>query len=197
MTTTRPAPLLTVGHGKLRHPELAALLHGADVTHLVDVRSHPGSRHNPDVFREALADSMPGHDIAYRWEPRLGGRRRPVADAPDTVWQVASFRAYAVHTRTSEFTAAMDELLDQATMARTAIMCSESMWWRCHRRLIADVVSLTTDVEVFDLAHDGRLTPHPVAEGARVRDDGQVVWDGAAPASCGEESPSRTSRKGR
>lgn len=183
MTTTRPAPLLTVGHGKLRHPELAALLHGADVTHLVDVRSHPGSRHNPDVFREALADSMPGHDIAYRWEPRLGGRRRPVADAPDTVWQVASFRAYAVHTRTSEFTAAMDELLDQATMARTAIMCSESMWWRCHRRLIADFAVVARKRPVLHLMPDGKLRPHIPTPGVRLRDDGMIIYD-AAPAAA-------------
>ena len=192
--------LLTVGHGTLDADPLARLLRDADVELLVDVRRYPGSRAHPHVKREAMQGWLPDAGIDYRWEPGLGGRRRLPAVEPvtDCWWRVAAFAAYAAYTRTPEFAAARDALLDDVRRRRVAICCSEAVWWRCHRRLIADVVSLTTEVEVLDLAHDGRLTPHPVAEGARVRDDGQVVWDAvAAPASSGGLSPSRTSRKGR
>ena len=171
--------LLSVGHGRLDRTTLAELLQAAGVEALVDIRRYPGSRRNPDVAADALADWLPRAGIAYRTEPRLGGRRRLPPDAPreDPWWRVEQFAAYAAHTRTAEFAKALDDLLEQAAGARTVMMCSESVWWRCHRRLVADVVVLGRRGEVGHLMHDGRLVGHPVAEGARLRPDGAVVWD--------------------
>lgn len=176
--------LLTFGHGTAGEAEILAALHGAGVRRLVDVRRFPGSRRHPHVARDALAEWLPAAGIGYRWEPRLGGRRRvPAGDAvpsPDTWWQVEAFRAYAAHTRSTEFREAMDELLAGTRaepVGATVVMCSETVWWRCHRRLISDVTVLLHDVAVEHLGHDGRLSPHRPAAGARVTSEG-LVYDG-------------------
>lgn len=174
-------PLLTVGHGRLDRQALAALLTGAGVRTLVDIRRFPGSRTNPDVARDAIPQWLPCAGINYRWDERLGGRRRLAADVPreDPWWRVEQFAAYAAHTRTAEFDEAIREVLDEGVDRTVAVMCSESVWWRCHRRLVADVAVLRFGAAVSHLMHDGALVAHPVAAGARVRADGYVVWDGA------------------
>ncbi|MCC4315271.1 DUF488 domain-containing protein [Streptomyces malaysiensis] len=169
--------LLTFGHGTAGHQRLAALLHGADVLAVVDIRTAPGSRHNADVGREALRRWLPEEGIDYRWEPRLGGFRKASPDSPDVFWENASFRGYAGYTRHPDFLAAMDELLRQAADLRTAVMCGESVWWRCHRRIIADFAVLARHAQVLHLAHDGRLTEHRPTAGARLRGDGLLVYD--------------------
>jgi uncharacterized protein (DUF488 family) len=171
-------PLLTVGHGPEDRDRLGARLTGAGVVALVDIRRFPGSRNNADVAREALAAWLPDTGIRYRWDERLGGRRalprgEPVADG---WWTVAQFAAYAAHTRTAEFAAALDEVLAEAQRETVAMMCSESVWWRCHRRLVADVAVLGRGVPVAHLMPDGRLTPHRPSEGAVLGDDGEVRW---------------------
>ena len=172
-------PLFTVGHGPEDRDRLTARLLGAGVTRVVDVRRFPGSRSNPDVRREALEDWLPESGVGYRWEPRLGGRRALPAGEPvaDGWWTVAQFAAYAAHTRTPEFTAALDEVLAEALDAVVAVMCSEYVWWRCHRRLIADVAVLGREVPVQHLMPDGRLSPHRPSGGAVV-EDGEVRWPG-------------------
>lgn len=169
--------LLTVGHGRLDRARLGALLTSAGVLRLVDIRRFPGSRANPDVARDAMPQWLPELGIDYQWEERLGGRRRLPAGEPveDDWWQVKQFAAYAAHTRTPEFTAALDEVL--AGPRPTVIMCSEAVWWRCHRRLVADVVVLARGGTVGHLMHDGRVVEHLPAEGARLENDGHVVWD--------------------
>jgi uncharacterized protein (DUF488 family) len=170
--------LLTVGHGRLEETALGSLLRDASVELLVDVRRFPGSRANPAVSRDALARWLPEAGVDYRWEERLGGRRsRPREGDEDPWWQVEAFRAYAAHTRADEFGAAMGRLLEEVSARRVAVMCSESVWWRCHRRIIADVAVVGHGLEVRHLMHDGRLTEHRPADGARVRSDGLVVWD--------------------
>lgn len=170
--------LVTVGHGRLDRQALGDLLTGASVELLVDVRRFPGSRTNPAVSRDELPSWLPARGVAYRWEERLGGRRRlGGAETEDPWWTVEAFRAYAAHTRTAEFRAALDSLLEELAVRRVAVLCSESVWWRCHRRVIADVAVLAYDVPVHHLMHDGRLTEHRPSEGARLRDDGRVVWD--------------------
>ena len=171
--------LMTVGHGALGRDRLGPLLTGAGVGSVVDVRRFPGSRNNPDVGREALSAWLPGLGIGYRWEERLGGRRRLPAGAPETDrwWTVAAFRAYAAHTRTEEFAAALGPVLAEAQTGAVVVMCSESVWWRCHRRLIADVATVAHWTTVSHLMPDGRLEPHRPAAGARLRPDGLVVWD--------------------
>jgi uncharacterized protein (DUF488 family) len=171
--------LLTVGHGRLTHEELGAMLNAAGVDVLVDVRRFPGSRTKPDLARESLEQSLPTLGPAYRWEERLGGRRRLATDevSRDGWWQVEQFRAYAAHTRTEEFEAALADVLADAADRCVAVMCSESVWWRCHRRLIADVVVLAHDEPVRHLMHSGKLTDHLPAPGARLGPDRQVFWD--------------------
>jgi uncharacterized protein (DUF488 family) len=171
-------PLLTVGHGPEDRDRLAARLVGAGVGSLIDIRRFPGSRNNPDVARDALAAWLPAAGIGYRWEERLGGRRRLPAGEPvaDGWWTVAQFAAYAAHTRTAEFAAALDDVLAEAGSATVAVMCSESVWWRCHRRLVADVAVLGRGVPVAHLMPDGRLTPHRPSEGAVLGDGGEVRW---------------------
>lgn len=170
--------LLTIGHGRGDRSELAERLCGVDL--LVDVRRFPGSRNNPDVGRDALARWLPEEGIAYRWEERLGGRRRlpPDMASPDSWWRVEAFRAYAAHTRTPEFLDGLRELLAEAGQRQTVIMCSESVWWRCHRRLISDVAVLGHAVPVSHLMPGGRTSEHRPADGARVGADGTLVWDG-------------------
>jgi uncharacterized protein (DUF488 family) len=170
--------LLTVGHGPQDRAGLAALLGAAAVDLVVDVRRFPGSRAHPDLRREALEEWLPAAGIGYRWEERLGGRRRLPRGEPveDDWWTVAQFAAYAAHTRTAEFRAAIDEVLVEARDSAVAVMCSESVWWRCHRRLIADVAVVGRDVPVQHLMPDGRLAPHRPSEGAVLGTDGQVHW---------------------
>lgn len=168
--------LITVGHGTLDQDGLADLLTGAHVNLLVDIRRYPGSRHNPAVSRDALASWLPEHGIAHRWEERLGGRRTPSSDSPDTWWRVKQFRGYAEWTRSPEFVAALAEVLAEARVRKTAVMCSEAVWWRCHRRLVADVAVLGHGVETHHLMHDGRLLTHEPAEGARLV-GGEILWD--------------------
>lgn len=170
--------LLTVGHGTADREQFRALLQGADVQLLADVRRFPGSRRNLDTRGEALEEWLPAEGIDYAWFEDLGGRRRRAAGEPETDewWRVAQFRAYAAYTRTDEFAAALADLRTAAARRSTAIMCSESVWWRCHRRIVADVLVLLHDFEVHHLMHDGRLTLHEPSEGARVADD-VVLWD--------------------
>jgi uncharacterized protein (DUF488 family) len=176
-----PVPcLLTVGHGTASQEELTALLRGAGVEAIVDVRRFPGSRRHPHVVHEQLEVWLPAAGIDYRWEERLGGRRRTVEGSPHTGIRNASFRAYADHLGTQTFQVAIGEVLTQAAERRTAVMCSESLWWRCHRRLIADHVSFLTDVDVRHLLHDGRLAEHVPTDVARV-EDGRLVYDGGEP----------------
>jgi uncharacterized protein (DUF488 family) len=173
--------LLTVGHGRASEDELPALLKGAAVELVVDIRRFPGSRTSPHLARDALTERLPRDGVAYRWDERLGGRRSLPRDvpSPDTWWTVPAFRAYAAHTRTPEFRSAMAQLLADAEQQRVAVMCSETVWWRCHRRLVADVAVLVHGVEARHLMPDGTLRPHRPAEGARLTDDGKLVWDGA------------------
>jgi uncharacterized protein (DUF488 family) len=170
--------LLTVGHGTHDRAGMAALLSGAGVDLVVDIRRFPGSRTHPDLRREALEEWLPAGGIAYRWDERLGGRRRlpPGEPVEDDWWTVAQFAAYAAHTRTPEFRTALDDVLAEAATATVAVMCSESVWWRCHRRIVADVVVLGRGVPVHHLMPDGRLAPHRPAEGARLGADGEIRW---------------------
>ncbi|WP_308012375.1 DUF488 domain-containing protein [Actinacidiphila acidipaludis] len=177
---TAPGGLVTFGHGTSDLPDLVARLTGAGVEAVVDVRTAPGSRRNPGMSRENLARALPESGIAYRWEQRLGGWRPVAADSPDTVWRNDSFRGYAAHTRTPEFLAAMDDLLREAAERTTAVMCAESVWWRCHRRLIADFAVLARDVPAWHLMPDSRLHAHRPTPGARLTPEGLLVYDGAA-----------------
>ena len=169
--------LLTYGHGTESAERTVATLAGAGAASLVDIRTAPGSRRNPQFVRAAMEVWLPESGIAYRWEKRLGGFRKPSAGNPDVVWHEDMFRGYAEHMRSADFRAAIDAVLAEAESRQVVVMCSESLWWRCHRRLVADYVSVARAVEVRHLMHDGRLEPHRPSPGLRLRDDGLLVYD--------------------
>jgi uncharacterized protein (DUF488 family) len=169
--------LLTYGHGTDSAEVTAARLTGAGVTSLVDIRTAPGSRRNPQFARVALAEWLPAAGVAYRWDKRLGGFRRPGPGNPDVAWREEAFRGYAEHMRSADFGAAIDAVLAEAEERPATVMCSESLWWRCHRRLLADFVAVARGTEVRHLMHDGRVEPHRPSPGLRLRDDGLLVYD--------------------
>jgi uncharacterized protein (DUF488 family) len=168
--------LVTVGHGTLPADDLSALLRANEVALLVDVRSFPGSRRHPQFGRDEMAAWLPRAGVAYRWERRLGGRRPVRADSVNVMLRNEAFRGYADHMTTAEFRAALEDVLADAADRRTAVMCSESVWWRCHRRLLADAAVLLGDAEVTHLMHDGRTTAHPLTDGVRRAGD-HLVYD--------------------
>jgi uncharacterized protein (DUF488 family) len=170
--------LITFGHGTATPTEISGLLHGAGIAAVVDIRTAPGSRRHPHVARAELERWLPESGIGYRWEKRLGGFRTAAPGSPDTFWQEAAFRGYAAHMRQAGFLAAIGEVLDQAGRERTAVMCSESVWWRCHRRLVADFATAARGEAVHHLLHDGRLVDHEASSGLRVGEDGLLVYDG-------------------
>jgi uncharacterized protein (DUF488 family) len=173
--------LYTVGHGTLPVEKFASLLKGARVDRLVDVRSFPGSRHNPQFAREEMEQWLPDPGISYVWMRALGGRRRPVADSKHVALRNDAFRAYADYMETPAFLGGVEELLTLARSEPTTVMCSESVWWRCHRRLLADHLVLVRGIHVVHLMHDGRLTPHAPTEGVRLANDTLVYDVGITP----------------
>jgi uncharacterized protein (DUF488 family) len=173
--------LLTFGHGTASPEQMLSLLRGAGVSLLIDIRTAPGSRRHPHVARAELQRWLPEAGIGYRWDKRLGGLRSPEPDSPDIAFQVDSQRGYAGHMRTPAFAAAVDQVLALARVQGTAVMCAESLWWRCHRRMVADFVTAARGVPVRHLMHDGRLEEHHLSPGLRVRDDGLLVYDGGQP----------------
>ena len=160
--------LFTVGHGTSSREEFTALLTAAGVASLVDVRIGPGSRKYPHFGKDSMAEWLPAAGISYRWERRLGGFRKLPPDSPDTALRNDSFRAYAGYMRSPGFAAAVAGLLAEAQDQQTAIMCSETVWWRCHRRLIADHCLLLADTPVEHLMPPAKRTPHVPTKGVRV-----------------------------
>jgi uncharacterized protein (DUF488 family) len=177
-----PVRLLTVGHGTASAGELVPLLRGVGVERLVDVRTAPGSRRNPQFARQELAAWLPDAGVAYRWEKDLGGWRKPDPASVNRVLQQPAFRGYADYMRTPPFWRALDRLLAEAAEAATAVLCAETLWWRCHRRLLADAATLLRGVTVEHLDHHGHLQPHRLTEGVR-RDGDLLAYD------AGETSP--------
>lgn len=173
--------LVTVGHGTLTGEEFLSLVTAAGIEGIVDVRSFPGSRRYPHFGRELMQRWLPDGGTNYEWEPQLGGFRKPLSDSPNVSLRNASFRGYADYMLSDEFVLAIDRLLAAVRQARTdalAIMCSESLWWRCHRRLVADYVTLVHDVSVRHLMHDGKFVQHIPTTGVRLADARRLLYDG-------------------
>jgi uncharacterized protein (DUF488 family) len=175
--------VLTFGHGTADAARIVDLLRGAGVTRLVDVRTAPGSRHNPHAARSAMERWLPDAGVDYRWDKRLGGWRKSRPDSPDTALRNRAFRGYAEHMRTAEFGAGIDDLLAEAVEGHIAVMCAEAIWWRCHRKLIADFLVVARDVDVRHLMHDGRLQEHPPSPEARLDPSGGVLFYDAGQAA--------------
>lgn len=169
--------LFTVGHGTLESDQLTALVIGAGIAGIVDVRAFPGSRRFPHFAREAMGQSVPAAGLGYEWRPALGGWRKPQPGSPNVALRNPSFQGYADYMASAPFRDALDHLVADAGERDLAVMCSESVWWRCHRRLIADAAVLLSGVEVLHLLHDGRLQTHLPTPEARVEGSGVLVYD--------------------
>jgi uncharacterized protein (DUF488 family) len=165
--STSPRRIWTVGHSVRPLDEFLGLLAGSEIHQIADVRSFPGSRKFPQYGREALEEQLKTHGIEYRWLPALGGRRKPRADSPNTAWRNASFRGYADYMSSPEFAAALEELVGISGNARTAIMCSEAVWWRCHRSMIADALR-ARGIEVVHVLDAKHTVAHPMTAPARI-----------------------------
>lgn len=172
--------VLTFGHGTADRAELTRLLTGAGAELLVDVRTAPGSRRNPDAGRDAMSDWLPEAGITYRWDKRLGGWRKAPPHSPDSALRNRSFAGYAAHMRSRTFADAIGDLLADAERQLPVVMCAESVWWRCHRSMIADYLVSIRHVDVRHLMHDGTLQQHVPSRRARVLDHGLVYDESAA-----------------
>lgn len=164
----------TLGHSTRSWEEFVSLLHAYQLQAVADVRRLPGSRRLPRFDQDGMATALEQLGIAYRWFPKLGGRRRARKDSPNTGWRNVSFRGYADYLQTEEFAEGLDELVDLAKQERTTLMCAEAVWWRCHRRLIADVL-LLRKIEVIHILDATHSTPHTHTPPAQVV-DGKLTY---------------------
>lgn len=157
----------TIGHSTHPLDEFLELLVSYRLEAVADVRRFPGSRRCPHFTQGALGTALAERGIAYHWIPALGGRRRARPDSPNTGWRNASFRGYADHIGSAEFSQGLDELLRLARRLRTVLMCAEAVWWRCHRSLIADVL-LLRGIEVVHILDATHPVAHPWTSPARI-----------------------------
>jgi uncharacterized protein (DUF488 family) len=162
-----PTTIWTIGHSTRPIEEFLGLLSAARIGTIADVRSFPGSRKYPQYGKEALATTLAAHGISYDWLPALGGRRRVAPDSPNTAWRNTSFRGYADYMSSPEFAQGLGQLIQLASQARTAIMCAEAVWWRCHRSMIADALSVR-GIEVVHILDAKHNVLHPMTSPARV-----------------------------
>ena len=168
----------TVGHGTRPIEDFIELLREAKVVRLADVRTFPGSRRHPQFGQAALRDALADAGIAYVHLPGLGGRRDARADSPHTALRVAAFRGYADHMASAEFSHDLARLEEMARESPTAYMCAETLWWRCHRRMLSDVL-VARGWDVIHLLGPGKSEPHRLWDVARFV-DGSLVYDGGA-----------------
>jgi uncharacterized protein (DUF488 family) len=167
--------ILTVGHSNHEEQQFVDILRGAGVELIADVRRYPGSRRQPHFERTALAAVLLEAGIEYRWlGESLGGRRKPVNGSVNGAWESDQFRGYADHMATDEFADGVARLEELAREKRTAVMCAEAWWVRCHRRLIADALT-ARGWRVLHLAATGRLEEHELT-GFAVVEDGAVTY---------------------
>ncbi len=164
--------MFTIGHSTRSSDEFVALVKEHGVTLVVDVRTIPRSRHNPQFNLNVLPRTLEAAGIRYLHLAGLGGLRRAKADSPNTGWQNLSFRGFADYMQTEEFTRSLEELLDLARTDTIAVMCAEAVPWRCHRSLIADALTVrglpVVDVIGPSSVRDHRLTPWAHVEGTRL-----------------------------
>ena len=172
----RELSLWTVGHSTLAIEDFIGLLQAFEIQVLVDVRSFPGSRRYPQFNKENLRSSLAAAEIEYLHLPELGGRRRARPDSLNMAWRNESFRGYADYMETNGFGQGISTLREIAMHGRTAIMCAESLWWRCHRSLISDYLK-ASDVEVTHIMAEGKSEAHPFTSAARIV-DGQLSYRG-------------------
>jgi len=159
--------VFTIGHSTRGLAEFIRLLQAHGVTQVVDVRTVPRSRHNPQFNRETLSDSLKAAGIGYMHQPGLGGLRHPRADSHNAGWRNASFRGFADYMQTPEFAAGLQTVIERARQGQIALMCAEAVPWRCHRSLIADAL-LVRGIPVEHILSASRRQVHELTPWARV-----------------------------
>jgi uncharacterized protein (DUF488 family) len=166
--------IYTVGHSTRSPEQLLEILHAAAIAAVADVRSFPSSRRYPQFNRGALEQWLPEAGIDYVHFGELGGRRNPLPDSPNGGWRERGFRGYADHMASPEFEAGIQRLQQLARAKPTAVMCAEALWWRCHRRLIADALTL----HGWDVCHlgSGAPTRHELTSFAEVGEGGALTY---------------------
>jgi uncharacterized protein (DUF488 family) len=175
--------LYTIGHSTHPIETFLGLLAQHEIAIVVDVRSFPGSRRWPQFNRDELSASVEGTGISYEWFKVLGGRRHSsLRDSPHAAWEHAAFRSYADYGDTIEFAAGIEQLSELASARRSAIMCSEGLWWRCHRRIIADHMTIRGR-GVLHIMPDGKLVEHSLPDFAR-SDQTRIIYDRTAGGSA-------------
>lgn len=176
-TTSTQFEIYTIGHSTHPIETFLGLLGTHEIRTLVDVRSFPGSRRWPQFNQDELQRSVEQAGIDYRWLKSLGGRRHSTrVDSPHVAWENRAFRSYADYADGPEFAAGLEELLRIAITARSAIMCSEGLWWRCHRRIVSDYLT-ARGWNVQHIMPDGKLAAHALSDFASV-DRGHIIYDG-------------------
>ena len=170
----------TIGHSVRPIDELVTVLEAYDVELVADVRRFPGSRRLPQYSAPALDGALSERGVAYQWLQTLGGRRRPDPESPNIGWRHPAFRAYADYIQTEEFAEGLFELLMLAQGLRTVIMCAEVLWWRCHRRIIADVL-VSIGFPVVHIRDVRNAEPHRLAPPARM-ERGRLTYTSEPPA---------------
>jgi len=174
----RRPTIFTIGHSTRSIGELLALLQQVNVDLLVDVRSIPRSRTNPQFNADALPGPLGEAGIRYLHLAALGGlrhHRKGAPASPNTFWHVAAFRNYADYAATDAFRTGLDELRALSRRNCCAIMCAEAVWWRCHRRIIADYL-LARGVSVMHIMGSGKVDTAKLTSAARVLSDGALVY---------------------
>jgi uncharacterized protein (DUF488 family) len=159
--------IFTIGHSTRALPEFTEMLKAHDVTLVVDVRSVPRSRHNPQFNKETLPAALKAEGVGYVHMPDIGGLRRPNRDSVNTAWRNKSFRGYADYMQTKEFTEQLLHLMALARKNRVAVMCAEALPWRCHRSLIADAL-VVRNVRVEHIIGKDSVIRHELTEWAHV-----------------------------
>jgi len=168
--------LWTVGHSTQTLEQLIDSLRAYEISLLVDVRTVPRSRRNPQFNRESLPDDLARAGMTYRHDKGLGGLRKPRKDSTNLGWQNAGFRGYADYMETDEFELRLDALIEVSTSSRVAVMCAEVVPWRCHRSLIADALT-ARGIDVVHILSGKRGQPHRMTPFARVT-EGRVTYPG-------------------
>jgi uncharacterized protein (DUF488 family) len=161
--------IFTVGHSTRPIEDFTALLEAHEIQLLVDVRTVPRSRHNPQFNRDTLPASLQRAHIDYLHMPELGGLRHARKDSTNTAWRNLSFRGFADYMETPEFEKGLAQLIDEAQTRRTAIMCAEAVPWRCHRSLIADAL-VARGLEVFEISSLTRVQQHKMTPFVKIED---------------------------
>lgn len=169
-----PTTILTIGHSNRSAEEFLQMLQAHGVKRVIDVRTIPKSRHNPQFNREVLTESLRLAGIGYTHIPELGGLRHARRDSINLGWKNASFRGYADYMQTAEFEAGLEKLMQAAKREQIAIMCAEAVPWRCHRSLIGDVL-VARAVAVEDILSATRKQVHAITSFAKVA-GGQVTY---------------------